>query len=62
MKAIIREFLAGDLEQEYQQIVERMYFDIDAECMTGKQAFDFNQRLKSKPVAADQELSTTILE
>jgi len=42
--------------------VERMYFDSDAECITGKQAFDFNQRLKSKPVAADQELSTVILE
>ena len=54
--------MAGDLEQEHQQIVERMYFDSDAECMTGKQAHDFNQRLKSKPVAADQELSTAILE
>ena len=53
MKAIVREFLAGDLEQEHQQIVERMYFDSDAECITGKQAHDFNQRLKSMPVAAD---------
>ena len=35
-KAIIREFLAGNLEQEHYKIVERMYFDSDAECITGK--------------------------
>ena len=55
-------FLAGDLEQQHQTIVERMYFDSDAECITGKQAHDLYQRLRKKPTEVDEKLSTALLE
>ena len=37
-RAIIRNFQVGDLEQKYREIVNKIYFDGDATCMTGRQA------------------------
>ena len=61
-RTIIGELLTGDLEEEHRNIVERMYFRSDAECMRGRQAHKFNQRLKQRPAAVEEHVSTAILE
>ena len=59
---MIREVLAGDLEEEHRDLIDKIYFRNDAECMRGRQAHRFYHRLKGKSAAVNEQLSTAILE